>query len=385
MPERAVALAEVQQEEVCNVPASGRERPVMDSAGLASIPVRPAPDRGFHALRVAAVVRETADASSFVLDVPADLTGKYAYRSGQFLTFRVEIADEIHFRSYSMSSSPALANQLQVTVKRVPRGPVSNWMNDALRPGDQVTASVPAGGFVLDGAGRDVVAFAGGSGITPVFSIVQTALATSSRRVRLLYANRDRDCVIFAAALDELATRYGDRLAVTHHYDAECGFVHEGEIQPLADGQIDADYYICGPEPFMEVVERALVTAGADTHRIHIERFTPAELPEPSEPPEPGRAPEGAAGVQVTVELGRRKSTSEHRPGMTILQTARSMDMRPPTSCEAGNCATCIARIVEGSAAMRNNEALTPDEVDEGWVLTCQAVPTSPSVHVVYE
>jgi ferredoxin-NADP reductase len=370
---------EFQQEEVCNVAASGWKGSVMDSAGLASMPVRSARNRGFHALQVAKVVRETADTSSFVLDVPADLTGKYAYRAGQFLTFQVEIDGEIHFRSYSMSSAPAARNQLQVTVKRVPRGPVSNWMNDALRPGDRVTASVPAGGFVLDRAGRDVVAFAGGSGITPVFSIVTTALATSSRRVRLLYANRDRDSVIFAAGLDELAARYGDRLSVTHHYDAECGFVREGEIQPLVERPADADYYICGPEPFMEVVERALVAAGAGAQRIHIERFTPAE------PPEPAPAPEGAAGVQVTVQLGQRTSTSEHRPGTTILQTARSMDMRPPTSCEAGSCATCMARIVEGSAAMRNNEALTDEEIAEGWVLTCQAVPTSPSVHVVYE
>jgi ferredoxin-NADP reductase len=306
----------------------------MDSAGLTSIPARPARSRGFHALRVAKVVRETTDTSSFVLEVPGDLTGEYAYRPGQFLTFRLEIGGETHFRSYSMSSCPALRDQLQVTVKRVPRGPVSNWMNDALRPGDQVTASVPAGGFVLDAAGRDVVAFAGGSGITPVFSIVKTALATSSRRVRLLYANRHRDCVIFAAALDELAARYGDRLEVTNHYDDECGFVQEGEIQPLVDRPAGADYYICGPEPFMQVVERALLTGGADAGRIRIERFSPAE------PPEPVPAPEAAGCAEVTVQLGHRKSTSPHRPGTTILQTARSMDMRPPTSCEAGSCAT---------------------------------------------
>jgi 3-ketosteroid 9alpha-monooxygenase subunit B len=322
------------------------------------------------------VVRETADASSFVFEVPSEFEEKYRYRAGQFLTFRVEVLGVSHLRSYSMSS--AVGEELQVTVKRVPGGVVSNWMNDTLRPGDEVEATEPAGAFVLGATGREVVAFAGGSGITPVFSLLKTALATSNRRVRLLYANRDRDSVIFDEELEKLAGLYGDRLVVTHHHDAGSGPVRESQIRSLQDVVDDAEFYVCGPSPFMELVERTLAAGGAAADRIHVERFAP-----PNEPDRPDD--DVAEPTRLTVRIGRRTVTGDHRPGSTILLTARSLGVRPPSSCETGSCATCMARVVEGSVLMRNNEALTPEEVAEGWVLTCQAVPTSPSVHVVYE
>ncbi|RAY16929.1 ferredoxin [Actinomadura craniellae] len=352
----------------------------MQRSDVARRPAGSPRDRGVHALRVVRAVRETADARSFVFEIPAELADKYIYQAGQFLTFRLELDGRTHLRSYSMSSSPAIDDQVRVTVKRVSGGVVSNWMNDTLQPGDEIEATVPAGAFVLGEVERDVVAFAGGSGITPVFSIVKTALATSSRRVRLLYANRDRDSVIFGAELAELAERYGDQLAVTHHHDADSGLVREGEIRPLLDSAGDAEFYLCGPEPFMELVERTLLAAGVGTDRIHIERFTPLDPAGPVEP-----SAEAAAPVRVTVRIGRDTVTGDHRHGSTILQTARFLGLRPPSSCESGSCATCMARVVEGAASMRNNEALTPEEVAEGWVLTCQAVPTGPSVHVVYE
>ncbi|MEU5880507.1 ferredoxin--NADP reductase [Spirillospora sp. NPDC047279] len=355
------------------------------------------PVRGLHPLRVARVVRETADASSFVFEIPAERAGDYAYQAGQFLTFRVELEGQPCFRSYSMSSSPAVDEQLQITVKRVSGGVMSNWMNDAVGPGDEIDATAPAGTFTLEDGAGDIVAFAGGSGITPVFSILKTALATTRRRVRLLYANRDRDSIIFAAELGELAGRYGERLLVTHHHDAETGVVREDEIGSFLGGPGgrlggepggETEYYICGPGPFMDVVERSLLTAGTAPGRIHVERFT---VPEPSAGREAAGELADAAGdqtaepVRLTVQLGRQKATADHRRGTTILQTARSMGIRPPSSCEGGTCATCMAQVVEGSAEMRHNDALTPEEVADGWVLTCQAVPTSPSVRVVYE
>jgi 3-ketosteroid 9alpha-monooxygenase subunit B len=327
-------------------------------------------DHGYHPLRVAQVVRETDDASSFVLEVPEDLREAFAYSPGQFCTFRVEVDGEPFVRCYSMCSAPALGEPLQVTVKRVPDGVVSNWMNDHLAAGDVIDVMPPAGFFQLTAGDGDVVAFAGGSGITPVFSIVKTALATTSRRVRLLYANRDRESTIFRDAIDGL-----DRLEVVHHLDVEQGFVDAHVVRPFVGG--DADYYICGPTPFMDVVEAALLEAGVDEGRIHIERFTAAErapLPEPDEP----------AATEVTIELDGKTASGTHRAGTTILQTARALGMSPPFSCESGSCATCMAKLVEGSASMFTNNALTPDEVDEGWVLTCQAVPTAPVLHVIY-
>jgi 3-ketosteroid 9alpha-monooxygenase subunit B len=338
-----------------------------------------APDHGFHKLRVKRVVRETADASSFVLDVPADLRGAFAYEAGQFCTFRATVSGEEHLRCYSMSSSPAVDDEVQVTVKRVPGGTVSNWMNDELSAGDAIDVTRPAGVFRLGEAERDIVAFAGGSGITPVFSILKTALAATSRRVHMLYANRDSDSVIFAAEIAALTDRYGRRLEVVHHFDVERGFVDSDELQPFVDVARDADVYICGPGPFMDVVEHTLIAHGIDAGRVHIERFTPMEPP-----PLGDTADEAPGAVQVTIELNGRTGVTEYRHGMVLLQMARQLGMSPPFSCEAGNCATCMARIVEGAATMHVNNALTPDEVAGGWVLTCQAVPTTPSVHVVY-
>lgn len=335
-------------------------------------------DHKFHSLRVARVVEETADARSFALDVPPELHTAFAYAAGQFCTFRVWVDGRPHFRCYSMSSSPEVDDELQVTVKRVPKGLVSNWMIDELAPGATVDTSCPAGVFRLAGDG-DVVAFCGGSGITPVFSLVKTALATTSRRVRLLYANRDRESIIFEAALNELRERYAGRLDVVHHLDCEQGFVTPGTVRDFLELGREADYFLCGPGPFMDVVEGALVEHGVDSARIHLERFTPAE---------PTEAPPASAGAptstQVTIELDGRTGTTEHRAGTTILQTARQLGMSPPFSCESGNCATCMAKVVDGAVTMHANNALTDDEVAEGWVLTCQSVPTTPTVHVVY-
>ena len=204
--------------------------------------------------------------------------------------------------------------------------------------------------------------------------------STTTRPVRLLYANQSRDAVIFASELDALGRRYGERLTVTHHLDVDRGLVHAGTIADFAGLADEAEFYICGPGPFMDVVEQSLHSRGVDPAHIHIERFTPAEW---MLEPEPLTA--AAASTTVTVELNGRTNTADYRPGTTILQTARQMGLSPPFSCESGSCATCMAMLVEGTAAMHVNNALTDDEVAQGWVLTCQAVPTSPSVHAVYD
>jgi ferredoxin-NADP reductase len=341
-----------------------------------------AQDHGFHPLRIGRVIPETADASSFVLEVPDELKPAFTYEAGQFCTFRVRVDGQTIMRCYSMSSSPAVDTELRVTVKRTPGGVVSNWMNDQLAAGDIVEVTRPAGVFLLrPNYPGDLVAFSAGSGITPVLSLLKTALTTTSRTVRLFYANRDHEAVIFRSEIEALRTQYGERFSVCHHLDVEQGLVRPDAIRDFTDVTEGSEFYICGPAPFMDVVERALLSGGATTERIHIERFTPAAL---LSDPEPEPSPSATPPAQVTVQLDGRSGTTDHRPGTTILQAARQMGMSPPFSCESGSCATCMARLVEGTAAMHVNNALTADEVAEGWVLTCQAVPTSPSVHAVY-
>ncbi|HEX3707878.1 MAG TPA: ferredoxin--NADP reductase [Mycobacteriales bacterium] len=354
-----------------------------------TVPQR-AHDRGYHPLRIKRVVAETADAKSFTFEIPPELEAAYRYDAGQFLTFRVSIDGQVRYRSYSMCSAPAVGDELAVTVKRVPDGAVSNWMNDALGDGDTIDSSVPAGVFKLGAEPRDVVAFAAGSGITPIFAILKTALSTSSRRVALLYANRDPDSVIFGRELRDLESSSAGRLVTTHHLDCEDGFVEAVDVEPFARGAQDAEVFVCGPAPFMDLIESTLLAAGVPPARIHIERFTVAEpadqVPQAATVADPVADPvaETVAPAEITIELDGKRATTTHHPGATILQTARQMGMTPPFSCEAGNCATCMAKLIEGEVNMHVNDALFDDEVADGWILTCQSVPTTATVHVIY-
>jgi len=344
-------------------------------------------EHGYHELRVKGVVRETHDASSFVLEVPAPLEETFRYRSGQFCTFRVHVDGE-QLRSYSMSSAPEIDDDLTVTVKRVAGGLVSNWFLDRLGVGDVVEATKPAGMFCARDTERPVLAFCGGSGITPVMSIAKHVLATTPRSVRLLYANRDRDSVIFDAVLGALGDAHPGRLAVRHHFDSAGGFLTPDDVRDFAGADAGgADCYICGPGPFMDIVEGVvLLELGVAPERIFLERFL-VDQQEKEDAAVAAIDPAGAADVpdEVTVILGGKRVVIKYQAGDTLLETARRGGLRPPFSCESGNCATCMAFLKEGNVAMRANNALTPEEVEEGWVLTCQSLPSGDTVTVEYE
>jgi ferredoxin-NADP reductase len=337
---------------------------------------------GYHTLPVKRVVQETMDTRSLVLDVPVDLREEFGYVPGQFCTFRVHIGGDEHARCYSMSSAPEVDDDLTVTVKRVAGGVVSNWLNDHLSEGDLVEVTRPSGSFCVRSGERPVIAFCGGSGITPVLSIAKSVLATSDRSMRLLYANRDADSVIFSGPLEALQRGYPERFAVTYHLDAEHGLPDAASIVTFVGCQRDADFYICGPAPFMDLVEGTLLDSGLRTDDIFIERFT--NPPEPRPYPLPDVDGTEIPEAIILILRGKRSEIPYHG-GDTVLETARRAGLSAPFSCEAGNCATCMAFVQEGAVTMRANNALTPDEVEEGWVLTCQALPTSSSLTIEYE
>lgn len=346
-------------------------------------------DHGFHRIPVAEVVAETADAASFVLDVPDELSDAYAYRAGQFCTFRAEVDGAAFLRCYSMSSTPGVDPALKVTVKRVPEGKVSNWLIDNVRAGTELDVTLPAGVFTLDPDETELVLFAAGSGITPIISLAKQALHTTDRSVRMLYANRDGDSVIFADELESLAKEFADRFEVVHHHDVDQGFVDAAEVDAFLGGATagtthsgDAGHYLCGPTPFMDIVEGALLARGVPEARVHLERFTPAE--DRVDVVDPTTDDPAVDGTTVTIELDGTTRSGPHHPGATILQTARSFDLSPPYSCESGSCATCMGRLLEGTVEMHVNDALDDDEVEDGFILTCQSVPTSSTVHVRY-
>jgi ferredoxin-NADP reductase len=338
-------------------------------------------------MRVKRIVQETRDTKSFVIDVPPDQRDDFGYEAGQFCTFHVGFGDVELYRCYSMSSSPHTDADLTVTVKRVPGGRVSNWFNDAVAEGDVLAMTRPAGVFTLRSQSGPIVAFSGGSGITPVISVIKSALATTDRPVRLLYANRDAESVIFASDLESLARTYADRLQIVHHLDVERGFVHSDTVTQFVGAETDADFYICGPAPFMDIVEDALALLHTPSDRVFIERFAFAASARLDEPPAtPADAAEADAGtVSVVIVLHGTEHNVRYQAGETFLETARRAGLRPPFSCESGSCATCMARVLDGEVTMRVNNALTPEEVTEGWVLTCQGFPASASVTVEYE
>ena len=324
-------------------------------------------------------MHETHDAISIVFDIPPELADTFTYQAGQFVTLRMRTADDVLFRSYSMSSAPMTDEDLQVTVKRVPGGVVSNWLVDNLAEGDTLEVSVPVGRFVLTASDDEIVAVAGGSGVTPVFSIIKAALATTPRPARLLFANRDRSSAIFAPAIEDLAQRFADRFAVVYHDDTDRGFLTADDVRAFV-GPGPADVYVCGPEGLTALVETTLQGSAIDPDGIHVERFTPvADRADPAEPPA------ASSGQEVVITIRGQTETVAQRGDSTILQSARWGGLRAPSSCESGHCASCMAMVVEGRVEMRVNDVLTPQEVAEGWILTCQAVPVTEVVRVVYD
>jgi ferredoxin-NADP reductase len=238
-----------------------------------------------------------------------------------------------------------------------------------------VEVTRPAGVFCLRESPAPLVALGAGSGITPILSLVKSALATTGRRARVLTAHRDAGAVIFAGALDRLAGRYPDRLEVVGHLDIGGGLLTERQIRDFAGGDTGADFYLCGPAPFMDLAQHALLAHGAGPGQIFTERFEPA-AGEPAGVPREGT---------VSIVLSGRAHTVPQHSGETLLESARRAGLTPPFSCEAGNCATCLAQVTEGEAKMRVNNALDEDEVADGWVLTCQGEPVTSHVTVVYE
>jgi ferredoxin-NADP reductase len=253
---------------------------------------------------------------------------------------------------------------------------MSNWMNDTLAPGDTIDVMPPSGLFVLRAAATPIVAFAGGSGITPVLSIIKTALATTAREISLVYANRSPGSVIFADALERLRAGSGGRLVVHHHLDSEKGLLDAAACAALVADRTQADFYVCGPGPYMEAVQAGLDQRGVHPGRLFIERF---ELPEEA----PAAIESKTESIVIRLEGRKRRVAYEH--GDTILDAARRAGLKPPFACQAGNCATCMAHLDEGTVTMRVNNALDSGEVEQGWILTCQSIPTSREVVVDYD
>jgi 3-ketosteroid 9alpha-monooxygenase subunit B len=327
----------------------------------------------FHSLRVASIIDETPDAKSIVFEIPAVIAPTFVYRSGQFLTLRVDVGGNRVERCYSLSSAPEVEKIHKVTVKRVAGGAVSPFLHERLKIGDRVEVKGPEGRFVLDKAEGPVLLFAGGSGITPVIAILKTALATTTRRVRLLYANRTRASIIFGQELESLVRANPGRVEVAHRLDDEHGQVDAAAVVGAAAGLADPSVFVCGPSPFMGLVERAVVEGGASPDRIRIERFT-LSTPSPATQAAPAPAADGTPEF-IDIELRGEHHKVPYKKGRTLLQTARDGGLDAPYSCEEGFCGCCASQLLEGRVVMETCDALTAGEQRRGMVLACQSRP----------
>ena len=352
----------------------------------------------FHALRVAEVVPETSEASSIRFEVPPELREKFAFKAGQHLTLRATLDGEEVRRNYSLCTAPDEQDWM-VTVKRIGGGLFSNWVGDNLKAGDTIDVMPPHGSFTTEFAPaqkRHLVGIAGGSGITPVMSLIKTTLRSEPEsRFTLLYGNRDSSSVIFLEALAALKDKHLDRLEIYHFLDQE-----EQDIA-LFNGMLDrvrcdeailslvpnaadvSDWFICGPGPMMDAAEGALLDRNIPKERIHIERFT-ADRPPEAVAREIAELQTRAEGVAVSVTLDGRTRRVPFTAG-NILDSARASGLPAPFACKAGVCATCRARVTSGKVEMAARYGLTDEEVADGYVLTCQSVPLGDGVAVDYD
>jgi ring-1,2-phenylacetyl-CoA epoxidase subunit PaaE len=353
----------------------------------------------FHPLAIAEIRRETRDAVSIRFDIPAHLAETFTYQAGQYLTLRADIAGEDIRRNYSICAAP-LDGELRIAVKTLPGGKFSTYANENLQPGDIIDVMPAAGHFTADfGAGQGALyaAFAAGSGITPILAIIKTALQTDpASRFKLFYGNRASSQILFLEELAALKNRYMDRFEIYHFLSME-----QEDIE-LFNGRLDAAkcheilnllidpraaklFFICGPEGMMLAAEEALLANGVPRENILLERFLSAG-PSPAQTESAQAAIRQAAGRKMGVLLDGRKSTVTFDAALgNILDSVRAAGMTAPFACKGGVCATCRAKLITGAVDMKVNYGLTPEEVAQGYILTCQSTPKGDDVVISYD
>ncbi|AXY03704.1 3-ketosteroid-9-alpha-hydroxylase (plasmid) [Vibrio alfacsensis] len=334
----------------------------------------------YYSLVVKHVVQETEDAISLQFDVPQAARSLFHYQPGQFITLRVTINGESQVRCYSMSSSPEVDDFLQVSVKRVKDGRVSNYLCDNIKSGDVVEIMPPSGVFVPKHFNDELLLFAGGSGITPVYSILRTALTQGNARIRLIYANRDQQSVIFKDALKTLQADYPQRLEVIHLLESLSGIPSQSLLTSLASGmQSSSQVFICGPGPFMDAVESALVNVDIPSSAIHLERFVASSS---NDKPIQSGPDDEITTCETTLEIGRETHQFSWQSDETLLDAAEKAGLELPYSCCSGLCASCMCEVVDGEVSMLVNEVLDERDIKQNLILSCQAIPHSKTAKI---
>ncbi|PKR80395.1 flavodoxin reductase [Brumimicrobium salinarum] len=339
-------------------------------------------------LSIQQIDRLTDDAVKVVFDVPEELKSNYAYTPGQYLNIILTVKGEQQHRSYSICSD--VKEPLAIGIKKVEKGIVSTYFNETAQAGDKVEVSFPQGSFTISKVEGDYLAIAAGSGITPVLSIAKLINGTATGKLNLLYGNRNDKSIMFEEELNLLSA---DKVQTTHVFSEQEkeGFMHGMLTEDVITEYLKNDlellkakgFYLCGPEPVIINAQNVLKRFGVAEEKIHYELFT---TPVNMESNTKTVASNFSGEAQVTVILDDEAETfALDASGDTILNEAESHGIDAPYSCRGGICCTCKAKVLKGSATMDKNFSLTDSEVDEGYILTCQAHPNSSEITVSYD
>ena len=351
-----------------------------------------------HKIKVKEVIKETADCVSVSFDIPKELQPIFQYKSGQYLALENEIDGEKVRRSYSLCSAP-YENEWKVAIKKVEGGKFSTYANETLSDDEELSVMAPAGGFALSPdklAENHYVAFGAGSGITPILSMIKTVMHDEPKsRFTLFYGNRNFDTIIFREEIEALKNVYLNRLSV-HHILSK-----EKLGSPLFFGRIDAQkcerfgkvfynpievagYYLCGPAQMIFGVKDQLIAQGVDASKIHFELFNTSDIPVETKKKEESYDSEAESKVTIILD-GESFDMPLDYGGASILDAALAAGADLPYACKGGVCSTCKAQVTKGEATMDINYALEPDEVENGFILTCQAHPRTAEITVSYD
>jgi len=347
----------------------------------------------YFTLKVKDVVKETEDSISLVFDPEPGLH----YKSGQFLTIIIPFDGKKVRRAYSLCSSPYVDDNPTVMVKRVEGGLVSNYVHDTIKPGDTMEVMEPMGNFTTEFKKenkRHIVMFGGGSGITPLLSIIKSTLFAESQSIlTLIYCNRNIDSIIYKDQLEAMQTKYEGRLRVIHvlddaplNWQGPSGFLNHEMLQQLFEripdwGPDNTVYLMCGPEGMMINAQTLLEKRGISKERIFKESFVQGTIGK-EEKKEIHHEEDASKPYMVTVIYDGEEHTFEVKPGDHILETALNQDIDLPFSCQSGLCTACRGKLVSGKMVMDEDEGLSDSEKSQGYVLTCVGRPVSPDVKI---
>ncbi|ULC59768.1 ferredoxin--NADP reductase [Flaviramulus sp. BrNp1-15] len=349
----------------------------------------------FHKLAIKDIQKLTDKSISISFDVPENLKDTYAFKAGQYITLKALINGEEVRRDYSLCVSPK-SGELKVAIKEVEDGTFSAYANNILKVGDTLEVASPNGRFIFepnDKKTKNIAAFAAGSGITPILSIIKCALEEEVHsQVILVYGNKTTADTMFLNELLELQHQYKDRFSIQFVFsqqdedDSIFGRIEKSTVNYVMKNkhkhiEVDA-FYLCGPEAMIHTVKDVLTEHDIDENRIHFELFKASKAAEAIEMEE-SHVPAGKTKITITVD--DETATFEMSQKQTILEAALDEDLDAPYSCQGGICSSCLARIKEGEATMRQNNILTESEVAEGLILTCQAHPTTSTIVVDYD